>query len=373
MPIGIKDRLLFQLTINGKEVNLQQNTLQYLHIVESVRLHLPMMSMVITDATQFFSRNDVLVDGAQIQVTIGIEDKKLVFPMRLFNHKELPQEGAQAYRIHAYLDVPLFWTSSQYTIINNTASGALKEICNKTGLTFVGPETADQQLWIPYNRKYKDFARYITSRSFVEDGSCMQSAVNFNKQFRLVDVSKFEKLPTKQTFNNAPTSGQSQIADWNLLNRSGFLNSVSGYADSNVSQSVLKDDVIIDATKVVKNTAKLMMSEAVRKAVGQNRVIHAPIDVGNVNANYQKGIYQNQRLGNLFNTGLEFITPDYVDADLMEVVNCVVSRPGAQGVTNISGRYMITSKVYYVSHNSFTQKLEVFRHGLNDRTEKTQA
>jgi hypothetical protein len=373
MPIGIQDRLMFQLQVNGKEVNLQQNTLDFLHIVESVRIHLPMVTLQIKDVTKFFSQNDFLVDATTMKITLGVENKKFVFNMRLFSHKELTMDGVQTYRLHGYLDVPLFWTSSRVAIIKDTASGALRTICNETGLTFQGPNTNDQQLWIPYNRKYTVFSDYIAQHSYLDQGSCMQMAISTDKVMRLVNVTDFEKFRTKQVFSNAPQQGQSLAADWRLLNSSGFLNNVSGYKDTNVSQAVFRDDSVIKDARVNKNTTKLMMNEDVRSKVGRNRVTHAPIDVGNVNENYERAAYQNARLGNLFSTGLEILTPAVVNAELMDVINCQISRPGVDGVTSLSGRYMVTSKVFYLQNNNFYQKLEVFRHGLNDKTERTQS
>lgn len=372
MAIGIKDRLLFQLKINNMEVPLDQNTLDYFHMVESVRLHLPAMSLQIQDSTKFFSKNNLLVDGAPIQVTLGVEDKKLIFPMRYFTHKEMLSNGSPTFRIQAYLDVPKFWTSSTVKTITATASGALQDICNQTGLTYEGESTNDSQLWIPHNRRFTTYSKYIANQAFIDENSCLQLMVNTAKKMRLINVSNFEKMQIRQVFANMPGADQSIISDYRIINKSGFYNNVSGYKDQQVVQSNLADDQVYKDANVRKNTSKLMMSEAVRKAVGQNRVQHAPIDVGNVNANYQRGKYQNQRLANLFNSGLEIVTPKLCNAEVMEVINAQISRPGATGITAVSGKYMITSKVWYLTNNNFYQKLEVFRHGINVRSEQTQ-
>jgi hypothetical protein len=373
MAIGIKDRLQFQLQVNGKEVDLQQNTLDYFHLVESVRLHLPMMTLQLQDISKFFSRNDYLVDGAPIKITLGVEGKNYIFNMRLFNHREITNQGVQAYRIHAYLDAPKFWTSSLVDTITGTASYVLKKICDDTGLTYTGENTNDQQIWIPHNRKCTEFTKDVANRAYLSDQACLKMGVTTEKVMKLIDISKLKDMEVKQVFSNIPQSGESLIADWRLVNKSGFFNSVSGYQDSHISQSVIKDDVIVKATQVVKNSAKLMMNTAIKSAIGQNRVQFAPIDVGNVNENYERGKYQNIRLGNLFNTGIEFVTPSIVKAELMEAVNVQLSRPGISGITSVSGKYLVTSKVFYMSNLNFVQKVEVYRHGINDKTEKTQA
>jgi hypothetical protein len=373
MAIGVKDRILFQITIGGKEINFDQNKLDFFHLVESVRLSVPAMTIQIQDITRFFSKNDLLVDGAPIQVTLGVDSKKLIFPMRYFTHKESLSSGSPTFRIYAYLDVPVYWTGSLSSTFTGTASGVLRSLCADCDLTYDGVDTNDSQLWIPHNRKYKEFAKYIAGRAFVDESSCNQMYVGTNKKMVMRNVSNFEKQPTIQTFANMPGTGQATISDHRVVNKSGFFNSISGYKDQQVNQSNLKEDETIKDTKVSKNTSKLMMSEEIRNKVTQNRVMHGPIDVGNVNENYERGRYQNARLGNLFNSGLELVTPSLCNAELLDVVGAQVSRPGADNIANISGRYMLTSKVFYMSNNNFVQKLEMFRHGLNDKRESTQA
>jgi hypothetical protein len=53
--------------------------------------------------------------------------------------------------------------------------------------------------------------------------------------------------------------------------------------------------------------------------VVQNKVSFAPIDVGNVHDNYEQARYQNERLGNLFTYGVEFVTPRLVEANILDV------------------------------------------------------
>lgn len=369
MSIGVQDKLSFQLIINDVEVDLEQNTIDYFHAVESVRLHLPMATLKIKDTTKFFSRNDVLVDGVPVQVSIGVSNKKIVYNMRLFSHKEEPDSGAQTYRLSLLLDVPQYWTSSSVKILRTTVSGALREICNTVGLKYVGPDTNDQQIWIPRNRKYQEFANYLAEHAYLDESSCMKLAVTFDKEMLLTNVADFSKLSVKQTLANVPDGKQLPINDWTIMNKSGFFNSVNGYKDTLVSQSILKDDEVTKEAKVIKNSQRIMINKEVRNQVGQNRVMYAPIDVGNTNPYYTKAPYQNQRLGNLFSTGLEIVTTQSVNAKLMEVVNCQIARPDITGVSSISGNYMVISKIMYITNMNLFQKIEVARQGVNDNTD----
>ena len=377
MPLALKDRLYFQLIVGGKEVKFEQNSLDYVHIAESVRLKVPALSIRIKDVTKFFTKNDLLVDGVPIQVTVGVKDKKSVFYFRLFSHKESIENGVTVISMHAYLDVPRYWTESTASAINDTASNALQQLALVSGLTYSGVSTNDQQLWLPFNSKRADFAKQITLRAYMDESSCCQLAVTANKTLLLANVSNFAKQNIVQQFANAGKPGRldgvSTITDYKIINKSGFFNTQSGYKDSHVAQSLIADDVIHKDLNVPRNSKKLMINDSVRKAVTQQRVSYAPIDVGNTNANYERAKYQNMRLSNLFSYGLEFVTGDPVTANIFDVITCDLAKPGVVGIGPISGKYMVTSKVLYIQNFNFYQKIEVFRHGLNDSRETTQA
>jgi hypothetical protein len=372
MTISIKDRLFFQVIIGGKEVRFQESMLDYFHMVESVRTNVPMCSMRVKDTTRFFARNSILVDGATVQISIGVEGKKIVLPFRLFSHREVVDSGYSVFHLYCYLDVPRYWTESTVEVINGTASRVLQTLCTQSGMTFSGASTNDAQIWIPRNSKRAEFARRVVHRAWINDASCMQNCVTVDKEMRLVNLSEFNDMPVTQGFSNTESSSTSIITDFEVLNRSGFYNSMSGYKDAQVSQSTLKDDVIVTDLAVRKNSQRMMMNSQLRDGVAQNRVSYSPVDVGNVNENYERARYQNMRLGNLFSYGVEFVTPRLVRARPLDVITADMSRPGVQGVTPMSGKYIVTSKVLYIENMNFFQKIEAFRHGLNDARERTQ-
>jgi hypothetical protein len=372
MAYSIKDRLDFQLQIGGKSVELENNMIDFFHVVESVRLYVPMMTLRIKDINKFFTRNDVLVDGDSVIASIGIQKTKLVFPFRLFSHKAIMANGVTSYEIDAYLDVPRYWTESTNEIINDTASSLLSSMCSSCGMTYDGVKTNDQQIWIPRNRRRVEFARYAVNRAYVDDQSCIQMGVGFDKVMRVRNVTDFNTFPIKQSFSNIGSQDQDTITDFNLINKAGLMNVATGYKDKQVRQSFLEVDAFTKDLQVKKNTRKLMLSASIASGIGQNRVKFAPIDVGNVSQSYEKAKYQNDRLANLFALGVEFVTPRLVNANLLDVINCDLSNPGAPSVTAMSGKYMVTSKVWYLENMNFYQKVEAFRQGLNSNKDSTQ-
>lgn len=368
MALAIKDRLLFQLHIEDQEVKLDQNVLDFFHVVESVRLHVPMMTMRIKDINKFFTKNNVLVDGARIRVTIGIEDQKMVLPFRLFSHKESTQSGYSAQMMSCYFDAPRYWTESTVECLNATASGTLSQIADKCLLTYDGPKTNDQQLWVPVNKKWHWFVRDIVRHSYIDQNSCMQSAVLLNRALRLRNVSDLDSFVVAQEFGNVENETQLPIVDYRTINKSGFFNTLTGYKDTRVVQSLYEASTAVQTLDVRKNSAQLMMHSRIQSGIGQNRVTFSPISVGNTHDNYETAAYQNLRLGNLFGYGIEMVTPRVVEANVLDVVSCMLSKPGVNGATQISGKYLVTSKVIYIENFNFYQKLELARHGLNSVT-----
>lgn len=374
MAFGVRDRLYLQLRIGGVDIPLEDNLIESIHIVENVRIYVPMLTLTIKDATKFLTRNTLLLDGAPIEVTIEAEKTRSVYYFRLFGFKENLSQGTVRYTIQGYLDVPRYWTESTSTPLRGSVSYALEQIARATGLTYDGLTTADSQLWMPANIRYAEFAREISEHGWVSDTSCCQMAITTNKQMRYRDVSQVLQGNPVQFFSNKDNSDvQTVITDFNVINKSGFFNSASGYKETRIVQSILSQNAVnLKDLRLVKNTQRLMMSQSIHSGLKQNKVVFSPIDVGNVSETYERALYQNRRLSNLYTFGLEFVTPRPVTANLLDVVNCELAKPGLDGVESYSGKFLLTGKVTYVVGINLYQKCEVFRHGLNIPQDATQ-
>jgi hypothetical protein len=369
MSLNIRDRLYLQIMINGVEFPLDKlNTLQYLHIGESVRAYLPTLNLRLVDATKFIAQNNLLVDGAIIKITIGVQGRKKTYEFRRFNHKAIPGgEGGTQYHISAFLNVPLYWMASTPKAINGTASEAIKKIANDCGLNFYGVTTSESQLWMPYNTRYCEFARQVAERAWVDTESCVQLGVTADKTVRLINVSDFANRKALEVFSNKGNYASSfPVTDEQLLSKSGFFNSVGGYQDTTIQQSLIATtDQTVSQVNVKRNSRVLSMNKALKDSVPQAKVSFAPIDVGNVSTHYENALYQNRRLSNLFTFGVEFNTAHLVDSNLLDIALCELTMPEVSGMQDISGNFLITSKVTYIEGMNFYQKLECYRHGAN--------
>lgn len=369
MSLNIRDRIFLQILINGMEFPLDKlNALQYLHISESVRSYLPILNLKLVDATKFIAQNNLLVDGAIIKVTIGIDNKKKTYEFRRFNHTSNPGgEGGTQYQISAYLNVPLFWMASTPSALQGTASEAIKSIANTCGLNFTGVTTSESQLWMPHNTRYCEFARQVSERAWIDNESCIQLAVSADKTARLVNVSDFDNRKPLEVFSNKGNYASSlPVTDQKLMSKSGLFNSAGGYQDTKIQQSFTNvTDKDLSKVSVKRNSKSISMNKELKESVDQSKVSYAPIDVGNTAEHYETALYQNRRLSNLFTFGVEFNTSALVDSNILDIALCELTMPELSGMQDISGNFLITSKVTYLEGMNFYQKLECYRQGSN--------
>lgn len=368
MALHITDRIYLQVSISGAEIPLDKlNMFDYLHIVESVRVYMPILTFRLIDATKFLVSNNLLLDGAPIKVTVGQSDTKRTYNFRLFSVQNPAAEGGDAYIITGYLDAPKYWIESTPQAIIGTPTEALSQIAATCGMSFEGEQTADSQLWLPSNTRYCEFSRQVSERGFVDPSSCMQMVLTTQKKLRYKNVSKAPGNRLETFSNRGNYENATPITDYKLISKSGFFNSTSGYQDTRVAQSVANpEDDLISEVSVKKNTRHLNMNSGVKGSIKQGRVSFAPVDVGNVGPNYEQALYQNRRLSSLYSLGVDIVLPTFVDTDILDYVLCDFSKPDISGVKEISGAFLLTSKVLYVQGMNVYQKVEAYRQGLNN-------
>lgn len=372
MSLNIRDRIYVQILINNVEFPLDKlNALQYLHISESVRTYMPVLNLRLVDATKFIAQKNLLVDGAVIKVTIGIDDKKKTYEFRRFNHQAIPgAEGGTAYHISAILNAPLWWMASTQAAMQGTASEVIKKMANTCGLSFTGITTSESQLWMPYNTRYCEFARQVTERAWIDTESCLQLAVTSDKVCKLINVADFTGRKAIEEFSNKGNYGsQLPVTDQKLVSKSGFFNAAGGYQDKKIQQSLVNlTNKDLSKVSVKRNSKSISMNKELKDSVPQSRVAYAPIDVGNTSDHYENAIYQNRRLSGLFTYGVEFNTSFLVDSEVLDLAKCELTLPELSGMQDISGDFLITSKVLYIEGMNFYQKLECYRQGSNAAT-----
>lgn len=363
--LAITGRLSLQLFINEKEFPFDRvNALDFLHMSSSVRISLPMIHFKVLDAAKYLSKSQDLVDGATIVVALIHDNKKQIYPFRLHTFRETLSSTGPAYEIDGYYDSAPYWLLSSSVHIQGTSNYALSRIATICQIkNYIGTTTADNQLWISKNKQYREFARDIVDRGYVNDLSCMQLA--FDLTGSLIYKNLSEKRTKVAQFLTSKYGKDSFIAtDFSIHSQSGLMNSLTGYAEEVHAPSIGTSDVF-DKVQASKLTSKMMLNLDVKKAINRSRVSFCPINGGNTHTNYEKAYYQNLRLSNLFSFGLDIVTPDVTYVSLLDFVAYESRIANTNRVSAYSGEYYVTSKAIYIQGVNYFEKLELARQGIN--------
>ena len=370
MTFSIKDRLTLSLFINDAEFPFDRvNSLNYLHMSSSTRIALPMIRINLIDAAGFFTKNVKLVDGAQIRVIIKTNaGGTATYRFRYNTHHSQSGPSGLTYDIDGYLDAPLYWLKSSTDPIKGTSREVLYEIANRCGLSFSGDMTNDSQVWLPMNKKNWKFVKDVVDHGYKDDHSCMQSVVTLKQQLRYYDISDFPNSSLNRFVSGGKTIDNTyRVSDFKPKSKSGTMNTLSGYASQMNTPSVTSAEVTsVDKVKIRKTTTTLAVNSKLYSNVTEGSVQHRPIDCGNVNSNYEQGLYQNRRLSNLYSVGLDFITPDFTGVDPLDYISFEANTTDAKPQDKTySGLYLVCSKAIYIQGINYYERFEVCRAGLD--------
>jgi hypothetical protein len=365
MPYEIKGRLSLKIYFEGIEFPFERaNSLDFLHISSSTRTAVPMLHFRLIDTVEYFSNSKFLADGTRITLVMNSADspKSNTVVFRLNSYKKPLIAAGSGYEFDAYLDVPVFWHASQTNSITSTSSGALQELATICGLSMVTQNTVDTQTWIPRNIPYFEWARQIAERGYRSERSCMQLALTPNKELRYRDLSDTPALSGGFVFPN-PKSGYFSVTDFQPKSNSGTMNHQTAYQEKRVVQSAVATNPQEDLSSIgvtkVKAQDKLFLNSSVKNSVKQSRVRFSPIDAGNVHPNYERALYQNRRLSNLFTNVIEIVTPEATSLDALDYVSLSLDFDLPASPALYNGNYWVSAKAIYIQGNNYYEKFEL--------------
>jgi hypothetical protein len=370
MSFEIQGRINLKLLINGWEFPFDRtNSLGFLHMSSGVQISVPMIHLVLQDNSEVLTSVNRLTDGALIQVIlqVGEQPESRVYNFRTNSIKRTPNEGGNSYEIDGYFNNIRYWQESATEPITATSSGALKQITDICGLEFDGDATTDSQTWWPRNRRYHEWVHTIKEHGFLSELSCMRSALNLNGKLVYKDLSKALKPVAKFSYID-PKPGFFLVTDALPVVASGAPNHFVGYADRIIEQN-LSSDTFNKVTKEIQVKKKpsegsLSMSATVKSLIKQANVSFGPLDPGNAHADYLKAAYQNKRISSLFSTGLDVLTPQPTDLNVLDPVYVTMER--ADGYLKMhSGDYHVVSRTIYVQGSNYYERLNLRRKTTN--------
>lgn len=365
MSYDIRDKISIKILFNDEEfVFSRANSLIFLHMVSSTKLAMPMLHMALQDNLDSLSESKNLVDASRIQIVLkGRDDRTTTYVFRLNSSNRTPNAGGYRCEIDGYLDAVTYWHASTQTSIKGTSYKAISQIASTCGLGFSGDQTSDSQVWIPRNIKYNEWARQISERGFRSDSSCMQLGLNLDKTLVYRDLAT-ERARTAIFLFGEYKAGTVIATDVQPEVLSGSMNHHSGYASMLVEQDLDSQDIFKPTSSVQlrreEGDRSLQVNGRVARAVEQSNVAFAPIDVGNSHPDYEKALYQNRRINNLFSSKLLLVTPATTNIRLLDRVSVSLDKTN-EYLKAYSGYYHVGSRTIFVQGNEYFEKFELLR------------
>lgn len=370
MSYEIANRLSIKILFNEEEFIFERaNALIFVHMSCSTRISVPMLHMALQDNIDFLSESKHLGDAARIQLVIQSKDDKFstTYAFRLNSYRRGPSNGGYMYELDAYIDASTYWHASAVNAIRGTSYSVISDIASTCGLTLLGDQTTDSQVWIPRNIPYHEWARRISERGYRSDTSFMQLGLNFDKSIVYRDLSMASAPSAKFTFGEYKEGFYTAI-DIAPQTNSGTLNHFSGYAESHIEQDIEKADWFTVNSQVQINKRSgdgtMMVNRKVKDAVKQARVTYGPIDVGNVHLKYEQAMYQNRRHNNTYSVRLDLVTSSATKILLLDTVTASLDKANGY-LKTYSGDYRVVSRAIHIKQNEYYEKFELIRKTMN--------
>ena len=369
--LQIKDRISVNITIDGKELPFRRmNKLVSMQISAGSVLALPMVHIQYVDSMEWVSKSRCLYDGAVIDVSVTPVDKESrVYSFRLNSFKENRQSETITYDIDGYLNYPRYWSQSSTTQMEGSSSAVLQHIAETCGWASKDVDvesTADTQLWIPRNRRYHEWARYVAERGYSTETSCMTLAVDPEFGFRYRDLMKDGAASAR--FGLAVLAKDTiLVSSYKPKTSSGLMNKQLGYNMKYVEQKPLSTDPFRSHQRIDVNQSQgtLMMNGTIKKGLEAGRIRIGPIDPGNVNENYERGLYQNKRAASLFGVTLDVLTPFVTNVGLLDRVEFTAPTT-VDYLRPYSTQYHVANRCIVVREVDYFEKFTLVTTSLNE-------
>lgn len=370
MAYALSNGLSVALIIGQAEFPLDAvNRIRSLHMVESVQLQVPQLTIELIDTTGLLEKIG-LQDG--MPITISIKQKSVVLqtiPFRLYSYKPIRENYAQLYNITAYLDIPKYWFGLAQRPFRGTSYEALAVIAAECGLSYIGTYTNDSQLWMPNCLKYCEYAKYISDRGYVSNMSCMVLGITLLKTMYYVDIMNQSSPTVVLRSLDKASDSEYPVASYKVSGFSGSAVTNGGYFTTRVSPSIVLDNGYynsINRVEVKQNVNSPQINSVVRNMIGNKQIInYGLIDCGNASQMHEAAIYQNSRLKSLFSITGEFVLTNPCPLTLCIPFTFYATNADGTAQPKDSGVYVTCSRTIYIAEGNYYEKISASRIGTN--------
>ena len=339
--------------------------------------YLPVGELVFNDPSGTFDSAFNVTDGAPVTISVGMSQQAA----QQYNFRVLKPgidtilTGTQV-RLVLYWDNPMYWGQTINASFNGNSSDVLTAIAASTGLRYQIDTTNDQQVWIPGNARYCQFAAFTAKAGWVDASSLMLLGVTLTNELRYKNVGAY-------TYRNAfkvkldqltSTGGYLPAVSWEQHSVSGYQNFKGAYHQAQQNQSLMATDGIKETLTTVQKQRMaqyLSMNKDVKQLLDAGRKMHyTTIDVGNTHPNYHAAMYQNTRLQRTMVNRTSFVTMIGSGIDLFDQMDVELFRPPtgklSTGQLDINGNYFVIGKTIHVGPQAiYCEKFSLVRDSHN--------
>lgn len=367
MSFIIQDRIEVSVILGDFNYPLNQlNALNFLHMGSSIKLLVPTLKLSITDQAGVLDTG-MLKDGLPIKVVVnalGVNESR-TFSFTLKALETANTGNGTQFTIYGYGGGPNYYISSSTEGIYGTSNDVIAEIARRCGLAYEGTVTSDAQLWMPQNRRNAMFAKRVASAGYVNSESFMKSALCMDGTLRYKNLSADDPVVLTMVQGKV-NQGFLPIIDHKLKISNGSNNVLMGYAARRVTQSQERPG-IDDSLTLMPDSRTMMLNAEINEQVSRGNTMFSPIDVGNVHDYYERAIYQNRRISNLYSVGCDFLTTYPSGLQLLDRIEFVAERDTGTVNDGATGKYVTTSHAILIQGPNYYEKIEGYRQGTNWR------
>lgn len=369
MSYSIDKGVSISLVFGKAEFPLDANNrVKSLHIVESVQLQVPQMTLELIDTTGFLEKLG-LQDGLPISISLSYSNQVFQnLSFRLYSFKTNRENYAMLYTISAYLDIPKYWLSLSQGVFRGTSAEALAKIASTCELSFAGVPTSDSQLWTSGCTKYYEWAKYIADRGFATNTSCMVMGITLLKCMIYTDIMDLPSPKIVLRALNTTSDDELPVSSYKVTASPGLATTNGGYYTTRITQSIVKDTYTdkIDKLEVKSNVNAPAINATVRALIGPKQVVtFGPIDCGNASEMHEHALYQNTRLKSLFTVNGEFVVSQPCPLSICVPFNFYAVNPDGTNSEKDSGTYITCTRVIYINEGNYFEKIVASRIGTN--------
>lgn len=332
-------------------------------------MKLPTVHFAVSDAQHTLDKVS-LQDGIPMTVAIKAQSGQTkYYSFRKFHHKKVFNGTCFTYEIDGYLNYPTFWTGTSTQSIQGPSSDVMQQIATTCGFQYNGVTTNDTQVWVQRNRTYGEFAKTITERGYIDDGSYLVSGVDPTGTLFYKDVNNLAPSKINIVLGQL-ISGSYTAMEYHPIANSGLTNKMQGYQHTRFDQSMVGStaeslSTSYDQITFTPDVPGYYVNQTISQQISTGYKSFGGIDVGNTHDAYEKAIYQNRRFASLFSLGVEFIMYTPTELTLFDRFTFAVDTESQKQDVPYAGTYTIAAKAIFITGATYAEKLLGVRQGVN--------